>query len=94
MTHPRTHACTHTHTHTHRELYSFFLFFLQLSHGNRETGETEIQQYDILMLTFDLSIYMYMTMPLCNYIQSTPVISNSKGLTETLRDIRTSTYQS
>ena len=27
-------------------------------------------------------------------IQSTPVISNSKGLTETLRDIRTSTYQS
>ena len=29
-----------------------------------------------------------------NNIQSTPVISNSKGLTETLRDIRTSTYQS
>ena len=28
------------------------------------------------------------------YIQSTLVISNSKGLTETLRDIRTSTYQS
>ena len=27
-------------------------------------------------------------------LQSTPVISNSKGLTETLRDIRTSTYQS
>ena len=27
-------------------------------------------------------------------IQSTPVVSNSKGLTETLRDIRTSTYQS
>ena len=27
-------------------------------------------------------------------IQSTPVISNSKGLNETLRDIRTSTYQS
>ena len=27
-------------------------------------------------------------------IQSTPVISNSKGLTEPLRDIRTSTYQS
>ena len=27
-------------------------------------------------------------------IQSTPIISNSKGLTETLRDIRTSTYQS
>ena len=27
-------------------------------------------------------------------IQSTPVISNSKGLTETLRDIHTSTYQS
>ena len=27
-------------------------------------------------------------------IQSTPVNSNSKGLTETLRDIRTSTYQS
>ena len=26
-------------------------------------------------------------------IQSTLVISNSKGLTETLRDIRTSTYQ-
>ena len=25
--------------------------------------------------------------------QSTPVISNSEGLTETLRDIRTSTYQ-
>ena len=30
----------------------------------------------------------------CTNIQSTPVISNSKGLTETLRDIRTSTYQS
>ena len=29
-----------------------------------------------------------------NKIQSTLVISNSKGLTETLRDIRTSTYQS
>ena len=28
------------------------------------------------------------------HIQSTLVISNSKGLTETLRDIRTSTYQS
>ena len=27
-------------------------------------------------------------------IQSTPVISNSKGLTETLRDIQTLTYQS
>ena len=27
-------------------------------------------------------------------IQSTLVISNSKGLTETLRDIRTSTYKS
>ena len=27
-------------------------------------------------------------------LQSTPVISNSKGFTETLRDIRTSTYQS
>ena len=27
-------------------------------------------------------------------IQSALVISNSKGLTETLRDIRTSTYQS
>ena len=29
-----------------------------------------------------------------NYIQSTLVISNSKGLSEILRDIRTSTYQS
>ena len=28
------------------------------------------------------------------YIQSTLVISNSKGLSETLRDIRTSKYQS
>ena len=28
------------------------------------------------------------------HVQSTPVISNSKGLTETLRDIRTSTYPS
>ena len=28
------------------------------------------------------------------FVQSTLVISNSKGLTETLRDIRTSTYQS
>ena len=28
-----------------------------------------------------------------NYLQSTLVISNSKGLSETLRDIRTSTYQ-
>ena len=27
-------------------------------------------------------------------VQSTPVISNSKGLTEILRDIRTLTYQS
>ena len=30
----------------------------------------------------------------CLHVQSTLVISNSKGLTETLRDIRTSTYQS
>ena len=29
-----------------------------------------------------------------HFIQSTLVISNSKGLTETLRDIGTSTYQS
>ena len=29
-----------------------------------------------------------------NYSRSTLVISNSKGLTETLWDIRTSTYQS
>ena len=29
----------------------------------------------------------------CNVIQSTLVISNSKGLSEILRDIRTSTYQ-
>ena len=29
----------------------------------------------------------------CNKIQSTLVISNSKGLSEILRDIRTSTYQ-
>ena len=28
-----------------------------------------------------------------NDIQSTPVISNSKGLSEIVRDIRTSTYQ-
>ena len=28
------------------------------------------------------------------HVQSTLIISNSKGLTETLRDIRTSTYQS
>ena len=30
---------------------------------------------------------------LTEHIQSTPVISNSKGLSEILRDIRTSTYQ-
>ena len=34
----------------------------------------------------------YLPLPL-GYIQSTLVISNSKGLSETLRDIRTSTYQ-
>ena len=33
-------------------------------------------------------------LPSEKYLQSTPVISNSKGLTETLRDICTSTYQS
>ena len=31
--------------------------------------------------------------PCCTEIQSTLVISNSKGLSEILRDIRTSTYQ-
>ena len=31
--------------------------------------------------------------PLIMGVQSTLVISNSKGLSETLRDIRTSTYQ-
>ena len=31
--------------------------------------------------------------PIPNYIQSTLVISNSKGLSEILRDIRSSTYQ-
>ena len=30
---------------------------------------------------------------MCLEIQSTPVISKSKGLSEILRDIRTSTYQ-
>ena len=30
----------------------------------------------------------------CNLLQSTLVILNSKGLSKTLRDIRTSTYQS
>ena len=32
-------------------------------------------------------------LPISTTIQSTLVISNSKGLYETLRDIRTSTYQ-
>ena len=36
----------------------------------------------------------YLCMIKGKLIQSTLVISNSKGLTETLRDIRTSTYQS
>ena len=33
------------------------------------------------------------SIPLNTHIQSTLVISNSKGLSEILRDIRTSTYQ-
>ena len=32
-------------------------------------------------------------LPKLNWLQSTFVISKSKGLSETLRDIRTSTYQ-
>ena len=41
--------------------------------------------YLILELLMDTSLKIY--------IQSTLVISNSKGLYETVRDIRTSTYQ-
>ena len=45
--------------------------------------------------TFSLvSTLLFQVRLLLEQIQSTPVISNSKGLTETLRDIRTSTYQS
>ena len=35
-----------------------------------------------------------MIIKVVDLLQSTLVISNSKGLTETLREIRTSTYQS
>ena len=41
-------------------------------------------------IMFELKLYNVLT----SNIQSTLVISNSKGLTEILRDIRTSTYQS
>ena len=39
-------------------------------------------------------IHVYIGEVYMKKIQSTLVISNSKGLTETLRDISTSTYQS
>ena len=40
------------------------------------------------------TVHLFLTILIPFKIQSTPVISNSKGLTETLRNIRTSTYQS
>ena len=40
-----------------------------------------------------LTMYIIKSQSSSVYIQSTLVISNSKGLTEILRDIRTSTYQ-
>ena len=40
------------------------------------------------------SNYVFILLKVVLQFQTTPVISNSKGLTETLRDIRTSTYQS
>ena len=41
-----------------------------------------------------LKNFKYIFLSIFSSIQSTLVISNSKGLTETLRDIRTLTYQS
>ena len=41
-----------------------------------------------------LHFFVLVSVQKWNKIQSILVISNSKGLTETLRDIRTSTYQS
>ena len=42
---------------------------------------------------FDRRLLMNQNLSCFNIIQSTLVISNSKGLSEILRDIRTSTYQ-
>ena len=44
---------------------------------------------NLITLTILSSLTFYL-----KYIQSTLIISNSKGLTEAFRDIRTSTYQS
>ena len=46
-----------------------------------------------LYRTTELNGYMYRESPKILNIQSTLVISNLKGPSETLRDIRTSTYQ-
>ena len=53
----------------------------------------KLRFYLVLLLLYSSSFAFY-TFISITHIQSTLVISNSKGLTEILRDIRTSTYQS
>ena len=58
--------------------------------GNRNTKRTEKHKNKMT----HGKTYLVMYVPSFTNLQSTLVISNSKGLAGTLRDIRTSTYQS
>ena len=53
----------------------------------------EVNRPSVTFASFDLQSERFFSRLIGFVIQSTLVISNSKGLYETLRDIRSSTYQ-
>ena len=81
--HVRARARAHTHTHTH-------ILLLDLGGGSDQPKNDPKE-------THKPPFYYYLLIINCIFIktdiQSTLVISNSKGLSEILRDIRSSTYQ-
>ena len=84
-TQTRARARTHTHTHTHTHT-----LLLDLGGGSDQPKNDPKENHKP-------PFYYYLLIINCIFIkidiQSTLVISNSKGLSEILRDIRSSTYQ-
>ena len=56
-------------------------------------NQIESQLGHIIFVEIDYRIALFLEIQFKGLVQSTLVISKSKGLYETLRDIRTSTYQ-
>ena len=69
-----------------------FLRILTLSHSGTYHTYAQLDMQGVIATKENLVKQTKLTNTL-NIIQSTLVISNSKGLYETVRDIRTSTYQ-